>query len=175
MADRHWGDPLRTWPFTPRFRTIAILLCGVLLVGATACGSSTRPPAPATGPTLRAEVGFGFDIVDLQTDHQFPGQRSTFHVAYVYRDGLQGAGFDPSGHTVPADTYPYFQDIRDGMTASVHSYPDKGDFYEVFLGNLARDVMTRYPQLTSLDIRIDVPAYGGVPTARTGTVHMTRG
>jgi hypothetical protein len=166
---------LRTWPSTLRFCTIATLLCGVLLVGATACGSPTRPSAPTASPVLRSEVGFGFDIVDLQTDHQFPGQRSTFHVSYVYRDGLQGAGFDPAGHSVPADTYPYFQDIRDGMVAFIRTYPDKGDFYEVFLGNLARDVMTRYPQLTSLDIRIDVPAYGGVLTARTGTVHTTRG
>lgn len=168
-----------TWPSTPRFRTIATLLCSVLLIGATACGSPAAPPAPAPAPApdtaLRSQVGFGFDINDLQTDHQFPGQRSTFHVSYIYRDGLQGAGFDPAGHTVPADTYPYFQDIRDGMVTYVRAYPDKGDFYEVFLGNLARDVMTRYPQLTSLDIRIDVPAYGGVPTARTGTVHMTHG
>ena len=152
-------------------RPTAVLLGLALLIVLTACGTASAQ-APAAG--LHAEVGFGFVIVDLQTDHQFPGQRSTFHVSYVYRDGLQGAGFDPTGHAVPADTYPYFQDIRDGMVAYVRDYPDKGDFYEVFLGNLARDVMTRYPQLTALDIRIDVPAFGGVPTARTGTVHMTR-
>jgi len=166
---------LRTWPGNPGRRLSATLLCSVLLVGAAACGSPTQPPTPAAGTTPHSEVGFGFGIVDLQTDHQFPGQRSTFHVSYVYRDGLQGAGFDPAGHTVPANTYPYFQDIRDGMVAYIRTYPDKGDFYEVFLGNLARDVMTRYPQLTSLDVRIDVPAYGGVPTGRTGTVRVSRG
>jgi hypothetical protein len=164
---------LRTWPGKPG-RLSAALLCSVLLVGAAACGSPTQPPAPAAGTTLHSEVGFGFDIVDVQTDHQFPGQHSTFHVSYVYRNGLQGAGFDPAGHTVPADTYPYFQDIRDGMVAYIGAYPDRGDFYEVFLDNLARDVMTRYSQLTSIEIRIDVPAYGGVPTARTGSVRMVR-
>lgn len=163
---------MRAGPPIPHLRATAVLLL-LLLVGVAACGASARP-APPPGSSLHSQVGFGFDIVDLQTDHQFPGQRSTFHVSYLYRDGLQGAGFDPAGHTVPTDTYPYFQDIRDSMVAFIQSYPDKGDFYEVFLGNLARDVMTRYPQLTSLDIRIDVPAYGGVSTARTGTVHTTR-
>ena len=131
--------------------------------------------ATPAGTVLHAETGFGFDVADLETDHQFPGQRNTFHVSYQYRDGLHGAGFDPGGHEVAADTYPYFQDIRDRMIAFIRGYPDKTDFYEVFLGDVARDLMQRYPQLQWIDIRVDVPAFGGVPTARTGSVHMTRG
>ena len=72
------------------------------------------------------------------------------------------------------DVYPYFQDIRNEMIGFIHDYRDRSDFYEVFTQDIARDVMDKFPQLISIDIRIDVPAYGGVPVARTGTVHLER-
>ena len=56
----------------------------------------------------------------------------------------------------------------------VRTYPDKSDFYEVFLDTVARELMSRYPQLAWIDLRVDVPAFGGVPTTRTGSVRVSR-
>jgi hypothetical protein len=97
-------------------------------------GASKKSTIPAgkDKEALRARIEFRFDILDLLTDHQFKGQKNSFHVEYEYTGILEGAGFDPKGHAVPASTYPYFQTVRETILDSIANYADKNDFYEVF-------------------------------------------
>ena len=108
------------------------------------------------------------------TNHQFSRQKNSFHVEYEYAGALKGAAFDPSGHAVPATTYPYFQSVRDTILDFIASYPDKDDFYEVFGMNICRGVLREFPQMQKITLRIDTPAYGPVNVDRGETVVVER-
>jgi len=123
---------------------------------------------------LAARISFRFDISDLVTDHQFKGQKNSFHVEYEYAGVLKGAGFDPQGHAVPASTYPYFQSVRDTILDYIAKYSDKEDFYEVFGMNICRRVFREYPQIQKITLRIDTPAYGPVNVDRAETIVAER-
>src|SRR5262245_15806041 len=135
---------------------------------------SAAPDAGSDGDDLRASIAFRFDILDLVTDHQFRGQKNSFHVEYDYAGVLKGAEFDPRGHAVPATTYPYFQSVRDRILDYVANYPDKDDFYEVFGMNICRRVMREFPQIQKITLRIDTPAYGPVNVDRGETIVVER-
>src|SRR5262249_46885931 len=108
------------------------------------------------------------------TDHQFKGQKNSFHVEYEYAGLLQGAGFDPKGHAVPATTYPYFQSVRDTIMGYIARYPEKEDFYELFGMNICRLVMREFPQIEKISLRIDTPAYGPGNGDRGETIVVER-
>ncbi|WP_124269407.1 hypothetical protein [Streptomyces sp. ADI96-02] len=130
----------------------------------------TTPGQPA-GETARvASIQFGFSIDDIVTDHQYKGQRSTFHITYQYRNGLVGPTATKGSEVVKDDTYPFFQNVRNGIISDIRNYPRKKDFYEIFLGNLAEGTLADYPQLSWIRIKVDVPAYASVRTARFATV-----
>jgi hypothetical protein len=123
---------------------------------------------------LESTLGFAFDINDLVTNQQFPGQPNTFHVRYTYGRVLRGAGFDPKGHAVSTEVYPYFQLLRDDIIKFVTEYPNKKDFYELVVKNLAEHLMHKYPQLARLELTIDVPAFAEVPLARSVSITTVR-
>jgi hypothetical protein len=137
---------------------------------------------PTAGDTQRTRirvhaktvVRFGFDIPNLTTNHQFEGQQNTFHVMYEYAGVLKGGGFDPKGRSVSAETFPYFQTIRDDIIQYIHDYPDKNNFYELFGIDICDHVIERYPQIREVTLKIDTPAYQGVAVDRTETVVVTR-
>ena len=120
-------------------------------------------------------VGFGFDIKNLVTNHQFAGQKNTFHVSYLYRRVMAGGNFDPQGHPVSADVYPYFQQVRDGMISYALHYKPTDDFYELYGYNIAAHVLKSYPQIKKITLDIDVPAWGGVKFDRTVHIELTSG
>ena len=134
-----------------------------------------RPAHVHTGKAaaVSATVGFGFDIKDLQTNHQFPGQKNTFHVSYIYRRVMAGGDFDPQGHPVSADVYPYFQQVRDGMISYAMTYKPIDDFYELYGYNIASHVLKSYPQIKQITLDIDVPAWGGVKFDRTVHIQLS--
>src|SRR5689334_21928599 len=135
----------------------------------------TRGDADARGEGSQVEtISFRFAIADLKTDHQFEGQLNTFHVEYEYAGGLAGGGFDPQGHAVAANTFPYFQAVRDDIIKFATEYPDKSDFYEVFGTKICRFVMRRYPQIRRMTLTIDVPAYKEVAVDRSETIVIAR-
>jgi len=123
---------------------------------------------------LTARISFRFAILDVVTNHQFAGQKNSFHVEYEYAGVLKGAGFDPKGHAVPATTYPYFQSVRDTVLGYILEYPDQDDFYEVFGMNICRRVMKEFPQIQRITLRIDAPAYGPVNVDRGETIVVER-
>jgi hypothetical protein len=101
---------------------LACLFSVVPLTGAQAPNSAKSAiPAARDGEDWRARIAFRFDLLDLVTDHQFKGQKNSFHVEYEYAGILEGAGFDPNGHAVPPTTYPYFQAVRDTILDSVRN------------------------------------------------------
>src|SRR5690242_5894381 len=108
-----------------------------------------RPVVVRRSP-YTATVGFGFDIKDLVTNHQFAGQKNTFHVRYTYARVMAGGNFDPSGHPVSSDVYPYFQQVRDGMISYALHYKPADDFYELYGYNIADHVMRSYPQIREI-------------------------
>ena len=122
---------------------------------------------------LHTKIRFSFELDDLQTDHQFPGQRNSFHVTYEYAGLLKG---EPAStfHTVSNDTFPFFETVRNDLRNYVVSYKDKGDFYEIFGANAAAYLLTRYPQLKWIEITIRVPAFGPVTSDRTAVIHTSR-
>jgi len=123
---------------------------------------------------LTARISFRFAILDVVTNHQFAGQKNSFHVEYDYAGVLKGAGFDPEGRAVPATTYPYFQSVRDTILDYILKYPDQDDFYEVFGMNICRRVMREFPQIQKITLRIDAPAYGPVNVDRGETIVVER-
>lgn len=110
-------------------------------------GSRVRDAAGVATDNLAAKIAFRFDILNAVTNHQFAGQRNSFHVEYEYAGVLKGAEFDPTGHAVPVTTYPYFQSVRDQILDYIAKYPDQDDFYEVFGMNICRRVMQEFPQI----------------------------
>jgi hypothetical protein len=143
------------------------------------------PAVPRSVPVQRSSVktsqqvetvlSFGFDITDLETNHQFAGQHNTFRVDYEYGAVLKGGSFDPKGHLVNPDAFPYFQVVRDDIASYVKDYKSKKDFYEVLLYNLGKYLMTKYPQLRKLDIRVEVPAHAAVQLDRRARIVLNRG
>lgn len=144
-------------------------------MGRDAAGAAKSGGAGAGGADdLAAKIAFRFDILDLVTNHQFAGQKNSFHVEYEYAGVLKGAEFDPKGHAVAATTYPYFQSVRDTILDAIAKYPDKDDFYEVFGMNICRRVMREFPQIQKITLRIDTPAYGPVNVDRGETIVVER-
>jgi len=137
-------------------------------------GSRIRDAAGGETNLLAAKIAFRFDILNAVTNHQFAGQRNSFHVEYEYAGVLKGAEFDPKGHAVPAETYPYFQSVRETITDYIAKYPDQDDFYEVFGMNICRRVMREFPQIQKITLRIDTPAYGPVNVDRGETITVER-
>src|SRR5262245_43901476 len=148
----------------------AVVACLVFTVNCTntytgtpaGAGRSATDKSLVSLRSIDSSIAFSFEIRNLRTDHQFDGQTNTFLVTYEYGGILKGAAFDPKGNTVNADTYPYFQEVRDRIISFVAAYPDKKDFYEVFGLNIARHILTFYPQIRKIEITIEIPAHGGV-------------
>ena len=162
------------------------------LIGILAVAATPAPAAVIGGPgqahksagqhvrgapksSVRATVGFAFEIKDLVTNHQFAGQKNRFHVSYTYARVMAGGGFDPAGHKVSADVYPYFQQVRDGMISYAVHYKPSGDFYELYGYNIASHVIRSYPQIKSIVLDIDVPAYAQVTFDRSVHIELSRG
>jgi len=170
---------------TRRVAPLSLLACLALLVPVCEAqaakttrgyiaGSKSQKAALSNADDLTARIAFRFDILDLATDHQFKGQKNSFHVEYEYAGKLEGAGFDPKGHAVPATTYPYFQSVRDAILDAIAKYPDKNDFYEVFGLYICRLVLREYPQIQKITLRIEPPASGPVNVERGETITVER-
>lgn len=178
-------------------RVLNRLLVGVSCVGVmvgSCCYAESRQASPASSAgkpqsaaraaredadarsngSLVETIAFRFDISGLKTDHQFQGQLNTFHVEYEYSGTLEGAAFDPQGHAVAANTFPYFQSVRNDIIKFATEYPDRNDFYEIFGTKICRFVMRQYPQIRKMTLTIDVPAYKGVDVDRSETVVVVR-
>jgi hypothetical protein len=153
---------------------LVVPVCGAQAAKDDIAGSKNAKAAVSEPDDLAARIAFRFDILDLVTDHQFKGQKNSFHVEYEYAGVLKGGEFDPKGHAVPATTYPYFQSVRDTILDYVAKYPDKEDFYEVFGMNICRRVMRDFPQIQKITLRIDTPAYGPVNVDRGETIVVER-
>lgn len=141
-------------------------------------GSARAPATPAdrhppTSAPFSTTIQFSFQLNDLQTNHQFQGQTNSFDVTYEYVGVLKGA---PAGvvNPVAADTFPYFETIRDDMKAFILSYGDKDNFYELMGSDIGRHLLERYSQLKWIEIVIHIPAFGPVHAERTAKVRVTR-
>jgi len=162
-----------------RYR-FAMVVCFLVPLMTLSYGQGTLPTkrksVEVSGKEAKfsAEVRFRFDILNLVTNHQFEGQTNSFHVSYKYSGLLAGGGFDPKGHKVAKDAFPYFQTVRDDIISYIQSYPDKEDFYELFGTNICKHVLRKYPQIIEIGISIDIPAFAGVAIDRGETVMATR-
>jgi hypothetical protein len=123
---------------------------------------------------LDSSIRFSFDINDLITNHQFKGQKNSFHVLYEYAGLLKGGAFDPQGHKVSSKTFPYFQSVRSEIVDFVQNYHDIDDFYELFGEDICADIMRVFPQIKRIELTIDVPAFAAVNIDRRITVVLTR-
>lgn len=141
--------------------------------GSARTRATAAVPHPATSAPFRTSIQFSFQLNDLQTNHQFQGQTNSFDVTYEYVGVLKGA---PAGvvNPVAADTFPYFETIRDDMKAYVLSYRNKDNFYELMGTDLGRHLLERYPQLRWIEIVIHIPAFGPVHAERTAKVRVAR-
>jgi hypothetical protein len=150
--------------------------------GGTKSGADSVPTkrVPADGdagaePSLKETLSFRFAILNLMTNHQFNGQLNSFHVEYEYAGSLEGGGFDPQGHAVAANTFPYFQSVRNDIIQFATEYKDKNNFYELFGEDICRFVLRKYPQIRKITLTIDIPAYKEVDLDRGATIVMVRG
>jgi hypothetical protein len=132
--------------------------------------SSTHNQRELTERSIR----FSFDIVDLTTNHQFKGQKNSFHVSYEYSGVLKGGTFDTQGHKVSAETFPYFQSVRNEIVGFVQKYSDVDDFYELFGEDICEDILESFPQIRRIELTIDVPAFAEVNVDRRVTVVLSR-
>jgi len=137
-------------------------------------GAAAKSGGGAGKMAVREKIVFRFDIANLVTNHQLEGQRNTFHVEYEYAGQLKGAGYDLQGHAVAADTYPYFQAVRQDMIRYINEYADKKDFYELFGTDICRFVLEKYPQIRRIRLTIDIPAYKEIDVDRSEEIEMER-
>jgi hypothetical protein len=147
-------------------------LCAVIALSLFAQPQATK--SPAAKPQLDTSISFAFDIPDLVTNHQSPGQINNFHIRYVYARILKNPGYDKVGHVVSAAEYPFFQTIREDIVKFVQAYRPRDDFYEVFAEKIGEHVMDNYPQLSRLDLTIDVPGSPELKIPRSVSVTMSR-
>ncbi len=137
--------------------------------------ADTKPNAGAGSKEyLQETISFRFEIAGLKTNHQFEGQLNTFHVEYEYSGSLRGGGYDPKGHAVSADSYPYFQSVRNDIIKFIAEYPDKSDFYEIFGTNICKFVLQKYPQIRKITLTIDIPAFREIDVDRAETITLVR-
>ena len=137
--------------------------------------ADTKSKASAgSNESLKETISFRFDIAGLKTNHQFEGQLNTFHVEYEYSGSLKGGGYDPKGHSVSADSFPYFQSVRNDIIKFATEYSDKSDFYEIFGMKICEFVMHKYPQIRKITLSIDVPAFKDVEVNRGETITIVR-
>jgi hypothetical protein len=137
--------------------------------------ADTKPRAGASSNEfLKETISFRFDIAGLKTNHQFEGQLNTFHVEYEYSGRLKSGGYDPKGHSVSADSFPYFQSVRNDIIKFATEYSDKSDFYEIFGTKICEFVMHKYPQIRKITLSIDVPAFKDVDVDRGETITIVR-
>ncbi len=141
-------------------------------------GKARLHPAPAarhsaTPAPFRTTIQFSFQLNDLLTNHQFQGQTNSFDVTYEYFGVLKGA---PAGvvNPVAADTFPYFETVRNDMRDYILSYKDGEDFYELMGSNVGRHLLERYPQMRWIEIVIHIPAFGPVHAERAARVRVAR-
>ena len=73
-------------------------------------GASRKSAIPAgkDKEDLRARITFRFDILDLLTDHQFKGQKNSFHVEYELRGSWRELGLIQRGMLCPPRPIPIF-------------------------------------------------------------------
>ncbi len=122
--------------------------------------------SPSAENTLPTTTQFSFTIPNMVTNHQFPGQVNSFFIDYQYRTDLKNPGYDPTGHIVDNNQYPYFQTVRSDIIQYIQNYPNKNDFYETFAQNIANYVIQKYPQIAWIQLKVDAPAYAGVALPR---------
>lgn len=167
-----------------RLFLIGLAVCGAVSMVAVAArrdlavdGQSGVPGAKVgeqARMAVREKIAFRFDIANLVTNHQLEGQRNTFHVEYEYAGTLKGAGYDLKGHEVAANTYPYFQSVRQDIIRYIQEYSDKKDFYELFGTNICHFVLEKYPQIRRIKLTIEIPAYKEIDVDRSEEIEMMR-
>ena len=173
----------------PAAKSVRLFLVGLASFGAvsmaavaahrTAAGNGQDGAAVAKAGSrakmaVREKIAFRFDIANLVTNHQLEGQRNTFHVEYEYAGTLKGAGYDLKGHEVAANTYPYFQSVRQDIIRYIQEYSDKKDFYELFGTNICHFVLEKYPQIRRIKLTIEIPAYKEIDVDRSEEIEVTR-
>ncbi|MBZ5521308.1 MAG: hypothetical protein LAP21_03525 [Acidobacteriia bacterium] len=154
-------------------------LCSYVLLFLWATFVTAQTPHQADGkPRQSAQVDslirFSFDIMDVLTNHQFAGQKNSFHVSYEYARVLKGGAFDPKGHEVSSETFPYFQSVRNEMVSFVQHYSDAADFYELFGEDICKDILQSFPQIRRIELTIDIPAFAEVNIDRRVTIVLSR-
>lgn len=176
---------MRLHPLGPEFQnllgetTVRSPRCSYALLFLWATFATAQIPhhvdsKPRQSAPVDSLIKFSFDIMDLVTNHQFAGQKNSFHVSYEYAGVLKGGAFDPKGHKVSSETFPYFQSVRNEMISFVQNYSDAKDFYELFGDDICEDVLQAFPQIRRIELTIDVPAFAEVNVDRRVTIVLSR-
>ena len=105
------------------------------------------------------EEVFGFHIPTYTTQHE-GAPIINLKVTYRYMP-----------NAITKDDYPDFVPIRKDVETFIANYPNHTDFWEIVNKKLVRFILDKYPQLSSLMVKIDVPN----PTfSRFSVVRSTR-
>ncbi|KAF3888223.1 MULTISPECIES: hypothetical protein [Nostocales] len=70
--------------------------------------------------------------------------------------------------------YPDFLKLEEDIKQFLGNYPNETDYWEIINKELAKMLLVKYPQLSSITLKIDVPPDVKVARPRSSTVTLTR-
>ena len=94
----------------------------------------------------RNQESFGFKLKDWQVEHQ---GFATLNVEVNYR-------FDLNINSINPEAYPDFVPIAQDIQDFVVNYPNETDYWEIMNKKLGKFLMDKYPQISSLELKITV-------------------
>jgi hypothetical protein len=146
-------------------RTLLVLAVSITIMSNTGTCVAQQPESRIKGAqyqrtTLTEE--FSFLIKDFKVDHQGGINNLNLTVTYGYIQNLSDG------------LYPDFRLIARDIETLLRHYPNRTDYWEVMNKKLTLAVLTKYPQIACITIRMEVSPSDDDQYSRTSITTLNR-
>lgn len=123
--------------------------------------AQTLPTQPMSQCDRQQEI-FTFQVPNYPVPHQ---NGAVLNIKVAYR---------LTPEAIAKNDYPDFVPIRKEVSNYLTNYPNDTDYWEIVNKNLAKRLLDKYPQMSSLIIELGVMPTPNEPFARSSIVRSTR-